>query len=203
MSELSAVRPSVWCSAGGGDYFHDLWHKRKGSSAMSETGMPTERDKPDVGPVEAGGEVPGPSPESPTGPIPPGASAFASLSVLSELPRWKSHKVVQASKITALKLHDGGTGAIMVEDVSSAPILLHSEYMRRHEPKVGGYFVRYADGYESWSPAEVFEAGYTRVGGVPELEEMSDADRDTLPVPESEESIEEVRRQEGDPPAAS
>lgn len=31
---------------------------------------------------------------------------------------------------------------------------------------VGGYFIRYADGYESWSPLEAFEAGYREI--VPE-----------------------------------
>lgn len=29
--------------------------------------------------------------------------------------------------------------------------------------KVGGYYVVYEDGYESWSPAEAFEKGYTLI----------------------------------------
>ena len=29
--------------------------------------------------------------------------------------------------------------------------------------EAGGYYVRYPDGYESWSPAEAFEEGYTLV----------------------------------------
>ena len=33
--------------------------------------------------------------------------------------------------------------------------------MAKHE--AGGYYVRYPDGYESWSPAEAFEEGYTLV----------------------------------------
>jgi len=32
-----------------------------------------------------------------------------------------------------------------------------------------GYKVVYADGYESWSPADVFEKAYMEVGGNPEL----------------------------------
>ena len=28
-----------------------------------------------------------------------------------------------------------------------------------------GYYVRYADGYESFSPADVFEDGYTAIDG--------------------------------------
>jgi len=37
------------------------------------------------------------------------------------------------------------------------------EYMRKHNPQVGGYFVVYADGYKSWSPTQAFEEGYTRI----------------------------------------
>ncbi|EPJ3208563.1 hypothetical protein JGC44_21260 [Salmonella enterica subsp. enterica serovar Derby] len=29
-----------------------------------------------------------------------------------------------------------------------------------HQSEVGGYFVRYEDGYESYSPVEAFEKGY-------------------------------------------
>jgi hypothetical protein len=36
------------------------------------------------------------------------------------------------------------------------------EYLRKHKPQVGGYYVVYADGYKSWSPAQAFEEGYTR-----------------------------------------
>ena len=36
-------------------------------------------------------------------------------------------------------------------------------YVNKHQPRVGGYYVQYADGYESWSPAEAFEEGYTRI----------------------------------------
>ena len=42
-----------------------------------------------------------------------------------------------------------------------APFHGHDEaYLDKHEPQAGGYYVRYADGYESWSPAEAFENGY-------------------------------------------
>lgn len=36
-------------------------------------------------------------------------------------------------------------------------------YVQKHAPKAGGYFVAYEDGYKSWSPAEAFESGYTRL----------------------------------------
>ena len=31
-------------------------------------------------------------------------------------------------------------------------------------PVIGDYFVRYADGYESWSPRKAFEEGYGLIG---------------------------------------
>ena len=36
------------------------------------------------------------------------------------------------------------------------------EYMTKHAPQVGGYYVLYEDGYASFSPAQPFEAGYVR-----------------------------------------
>ena len=37
------------------------------------------------------------------------------------------------------------------------------EYMEKHKPQIGGYFVVYKDGYQSFSPAEAFEDGYSLV----------------------------------------
>jgi len=55
-------------------------------------------------------------------------------------------------------------GAIMIPDDSSyAPIHLDSNYLRKHDPQVGGYYVVYDDGYKSFSPAKAFEEGYTRI----------------------------------------
>ena len=84
-----------------------------------------------------------------------------------ELPRYRSHKEVWALKIASIKAIDekpNDEGAMIVPtDDGYAPIHVTSAYMRKHEPKEGGYWVRYPDGYESWSPAESFDGGYTRV----------------------------------------
>ena len=42
-------------------------------------------------------------------------------------------------------------------------VLVLQPYVEKHAPRVGGYFVRYDDGYESFSPAAAFEGGYTSV----------------------------------------
>lgn len=49
------------------------------------------------------------------------------------------------------------------EEPNFAPIELSSDYLSKHNPKVGGYFVVYEDGYQSFSPADAFEGGYTRI----------------------------------------
>ena len=36
-----------------------------------------------------------------------------------------------------------------------------------HDPEEDGYFVKYQDGYESWSPAEPFEKAYRESGAMP------------------------------------
>jgi hypothetical protein len=38
-----------------------------------------------------------------------------------------------------------------------------AQYVAKHKPEVGGYFVQYEDGYLSFSPAAAFESGYTEV----------------------------------------
>ena len=78
-----------------------------------------------------------------------------------DLPKYRSHKIVEALQIKSLRTLV--TGAVVITPVEDyPPFEVSPEYVRRHQPAVGGYFVRYKDGYESWSPAEAFEGGYTR-----------------------------------------
>ncbi len=61
-------------------------------------------------------------------------------SVQTPMPKYRCHKEVWALKI--------------------ADVI---KYVRKHDPKPGGYYVVYEDGYTSWSPADAFEGGYTRI----------------------------------------
>jgi hypothetical protein len=81
------------------------------------------------------------------------------MSAATELPRYISHKTVWALKIKAI---DGQI--ITPEELGYAPFEVDPAYLTKHEPQVGGYYVVYADGYKSWSPAQAFEEGYTREG---------------------------------------
>jgi hypothetical protein len=73
------------------------------------------------------------------------------------LPRYKSHKDVWALKIAAID----GTEITPAEE-GYAPFMVTDEYIAKHQPHVGGYYVVYQDGYKSFSPASAFEQGYTR-----------------------------------------
>lgn len=85
-----------------------------------------------------------------------------------EMPRYKCHKEVRAVKIQGIvkdrddfKMVD--RFGIVPSEPGLAPIEITREWMAKHQPQVGGYYVVYADGYASYSPAKDFEDGYTRV----------------------------------------
>ena len=88
-----------------------------------------------------------------------------------ELPRYKCHKEVHAAKITGvtrlenkpedwLRLDFGEIGGYR---------LVSAAWCDRFKPEIGGYYVVYAlqpgetKAYTSFSPADAFESGYTRV----------------------------------------
>jgi len=89
------------------------------------------------------------------------------------MPEYQSHKKVWALKIKSIQF-DGdlpenegqesdGSATFIAEEDGFAPIKLSPEYIHKHKPQAGGYYVVYEGGYKSWSPADVFEAGNTRV----------------------------------------
>ena len=84
------------------------------------------------------------------------------------LKKYKCHKVVTAGKIQAIDYHSSGTCLIAIEGAGE---VVHgsAEYTKRLPKFTGdegedlGYYVRYKDGYESWSPSEAFEDGYHKL----------------------------------------
>lgn len=90
------------------------------------------------------------------------------------MPAYKSHKIVHALKIASIKFdrdlafqennrETDGSAMITPAEEGYAPFRVDAAYVQKHQPKAGGYYVVYPDGYKSWSPAEAFEDGYTRV----------------------------------------
>jgi len=94
------------------------------------------------------------------------------------MPRYKSHKEVQAAKIVSITpdvpvpvdpakpgevpVPAVPLGATLVTD--AGPIKVDAAFLAKHKPEVGSYLVVYADGYQSISPAKAFEEGYSRIG---------------------------------------
>jgi hypothetical protein len=76
-----------------------------------------------------------------------------------ELPRYQSHKIVWALKIKLVVPELKGQATIYPYEEGYHPFLVSAEYVRKHQPSSGGYYVLYADGYESWSPQVQFEDG--------------------------------------------
>ena len=93
--------------------------------------------------------------------------------VLAEMPKYRCHKEVHALKILEIVLDSDvaqaenretdGSATITPEDEGYAPFKVDHAYVHKHKPEVGGYYVVYADGYKSFSPAEAFEEGYTLI----------------------------------------
>jgi hypothetical protein len=78
----------------------------------------------------------------------------------TKLPLYRSHKEVWAIKIERIKFEADG-GAYL--EGQGAAVKVDNAYMSKHNPQVGGYYVLYKGGYESWSPADAFEDGYSLV----------------------------------------
>lgn len=91
------------------------------------------------------------------------------MNLLQGLPVYKSHKLVQAMKIKAIeqapadRVFVGGSWRLVSDNDVYQYVEVNHAFVLKHEPKVGGYYVLYEDGYQSFSPAEAFEGGYTAV----------------------------------------
>ncbi len=91
----------------------------------------------------------------------------------AEMPKYKCHKEVWALKIASIELdrdraqaenrETDGSATITPADEGYAPFRVPHEYVHKHKPEAGGYYVVYADGYKSFSPAKAFEDGYTKI----------------------------------------
>lgn len=79
------------------------------------------------------------------------------------LHEYKSHKTVFAAKITEFRANGNPDMPDLVLGEVGGIVALLPDWHQRHNPQVGGYFIQYQDGYQSYSPAKAFEGGYTRV----------------------------------------
>ena len=80
------------------------------------------------------------------------------MDAAKEMPKYVCHK-----EVWALKIADVTGNTITPTEEGYAPFQVPSEMYLRYTPTVGDYYVVYADGYKSFSPAKAFEEGYSRV----------------------------------------
>ena len=86
--------------------------------------------------------------------------------------KYKCHKEVEA-----VKIREFGLPGRTLEEAREAQVVrlvleghphnvaVTSAWMEKHKPEPGGYYVVYAGGYASYSPADVFEDGYAPIDG--------------------------------------
>jgi hypothetical protein len=79
-----------------------------------------------------------------------------------ELPLYQCHKKVRAAKITGIAPSTSDSTLLKLEEVGGT-VTVPLEWATKHKPQIGGYYVQYADGYISYSPAKAFEEGYTNL----------------------------------------
>lgn len=111
--------------------------------------------------------------------------------------KYKCHKIVEAMKI-ANPVVGIDSGSATLHEYSPANdnrhpsvVTVSAEFMNKHKPEAGGYFVIYEDGYQSFSPAEAFESGYLPI---------EDADPHTDPSTVVEDKFGGVVKQNDVPP---
>lgn len=79
-----------------------------------------------------------------------------------QMPRYRCHKEVYALQIKDVEPYLEGWNITFVDDRYAAR-WVSREWFHKHPVEIGGYFVVYQDGYESFSPQAAFESGYTRL----------------------------------------
>jgi len=93
----------------------------------------------------------------------------------SRMPSYECHKTVSALKIVEVAQREPGVVELHVTP-PFAPIVVDLDWVEKHDPQAGGYYVVYKDGYASFSPAEAFEEGYslTPVAGIRRVNPVND-----------------------------
>lgn len=83
---------------------------------------------------------------------------------MKEFPQYKCSKIVGGLKITRIEEYSDSRSILYFdEDEGYDPYTVTNEWVAGKKAVVGGYLVKYDDGYLSFSPQVQFENGYTRI----------------------------------------
>lgn len=78
---------------------------------------------------------------------------------MADLPLYRCHKLVRAARIE--RWEQDGFGVTRLFLSTGDHLRVEAGWIESRKAQAGGYFVQYEDGYQSYSPAAAFEAGYT------------------------------------------
>lgn len=95
------------------------------------------------------------------------------MSSTKAMPQYQCHKKVWALQIGEIKPLAEGGAIFTPTDKRYAAISLPQDFIDRHNPQTGGYYVVYENGYSSFSPQEPFEKGYTLIEPTAEVPQSS------------------------------
>lgn len=94
--------------------------------------------------------------------------ANPAMAAEAQMPKYRCFKEVWALKIASVAFNGCDTTTdenpivtVAFEGTTFAPKKFNLH--RKPTPQVGGYYVVYEDGYESFSPAKAFEEGYALI----------------------------------------
>lgn len=113
----------------------------------------------------------------------------------AQLPKWLCHKQVWAAKIHEIYggidegLHDTRLVLDFGAGKEDALVKVSDAWFDKHKPETGGYYVRYEDGYESYSPAKAFEDGYERINERTNVESTAKPVEASLSAPKQAPSL--------------
>lgn len=106
------------------------------------------------------------------------------------LRKYQCHKIVEAALILDVSYRSTENVALMLEGaVGAHEEMVTYDWIRRRgngampSDLVGGYFVRYPDGYTSWSPGKAFEEGYTLLNESEPAEQITSEKQAAAPKP--------------------
>lgn len=87
------------------------------------------------------------------------------MTVEMEMPKYRSHKTIWALKIAAIEFERDGSAKIAPVEEGYGTVHTRPDFRSRFYGSESdlGYYVVYADGYQSWSPTKAFDEGYTRI----------------------------------------
>lgn len=80
------------------------------------------------------------------------------------LSKWQCRQQVWAEKIVNVKFNHIADSHISWSLENGDTVVVSDDLLcRGTSTPIGGYYILYANGYESWCPADVFEAGYAKI----------------------------------------